>query len=308
MNTNMKTVLAATLAAAASVSAHSWIECVHHENAEILEWMKGNSTLSPPVIVDPAMPWYADSCKGWPRGKANPGNWIDESTNYVWNIAANSWNGGAYHPADTSACNPSQRAPNQLDGAPMAEVSAGGMFRLRFGGNGHTRGVGPADGKPGDVSVYWKATPETEITDISEFTDNNLLARAGFADNSFSYPADPAIIKPVDGLVDKGNWMEVTVPSGTAAGRYMLVWVWSYDGANQWSTCFDINVTGGGSGNSHAVAPVRSEPSVTVAAVDAPTPDAVKAPAYVATKTTLTTEWATATQYVKNKRVHARNF
>lgn len=189
------------------------------------------------------MPEWAYFCSGWPRGKANPGNWIDESSNLVWNIAANSWNGGDYHPPDTSACNPNQRAPNQLPGAPMANVPAGGMFRLRYGGNGHARGSGMQSGDPGQVSVYWKATPEAEITDISEFTDNNLLARAGFSADSFAYPADMSIKTPGQGLVDKGNWMEVTVPAGTAAGRYMLAWVWSYDGANQWSSCFDINVT-----------------------------------------------------------------
>jgi hypothetical protein len=251
------------------------------------------------------MPWYADFCKGWPRGKANPGNWIDESSNYVWNIAANSWNGGAYHPADTSACNPSQRAPNQLEGAPMTQVSAGGMFRLRFGGNGHTRGTGPASGNPGEVSVYWKGTPGAEITDINEFTDNHLLSRAGFADNSFSYPADPAIKKPVDGLVDKGNWMEVKVPGGTAPGRYMLVWVWSYDGANQWSTCFDINVTGAGA-RSLAVAPAE-QPEQPESPVPADKGPSLTDPV-VATSTVVTTAWATVTEYAKkNKRsMHAR--
>jgi hypothetical protein len=47
---------------------------------------------------------YADQCKGWPRNKNNPGNWIDESSNYIWNIGAQSWNGGSYHPPDTHAC------------------------------------------------------------------------------------------------------------------------------------------------------------------------------------------------------------
>jgi hypothetical protein len=260
------------------------------------------------------MPWYADFCHGWPRSKANPGDWIDESTNLVWNIAANSWDGGDYHPPDTHACHPSQRAPGQIDGAPIAEVTAGGMFRLRFGGNGHTRGAGPVDGNPGQVSVYWKGTPETEVVDISEFTDENLLARAGFADDSFSYPADPNVKKPADGLVDKGNWMEVNVPAGIAAGRYMLVWVWSYDNAPQWSSCFDINVTGGAAAAA-VPAPERSEDDVPAAVPTPTTPAAVKAPAVVtpppaadATATAVETVWETATQYVKNKRMHARNF
>lgn len=256
------------------------------------------------------MPWYANFCKGWPRGKANPGNWIDESSNLSWNIEDKSFVG------DTSACNPNQRAPNQLAGAPMTEVAPGGMFRLRYGGNGHTRGSGCLNNDPGSVNVYWKGKPETEITDIKEFTPDNLLATAGFSANSFSYPADPAVITPNQGLVDKGNWMEVTVPAGTAPGRYMLVWVWHYNNKDKWSSCFDIQVSGGAVSAAEipasspppvaaapaAAAPVVKENEQAAPAVTAaPTPAGANAPAVV-----VETEWSTVTQYVRNKRTHAR--
>jgi hypothetical protein len=322
----MKTVIAATLAAAASVSAHSWVECVHHENAEILQWMKGNATQN--VIVDPAMPWYSNFCKGWPRNKQNPGNWIDESSNYVWNIAAESWDGGDYHPPNRNACNPNQRSPGQAPNAPMAEVAAGGMFRLRFGGNGHTRGAPMGD--IGRVSVYWKGKPLDQINTIDEFTPENRLAEAGFADNSFSYP--DGATGGADGLVDKGNWMEVTVPAGTPSGEYPMVWVWSYNNAPQWSTCFDVKVTGGQALVAEA-APALSSPSPPApkptpveapAAVD--TPDNVDAPAnppvnppattpapdtnQVPPAVVVETTWTTVTEYnyYKNKRMHARSF
>lgn len=197
------------------------------------------------------MPWYSQYCHGWPRNKANPGNWIDESTNYVWNIAANSWNGGSYHPADTHACPPNQRSPTYQSGAPMSTAAPGGMIRLRYGGNGHTRGYnvgGPQNNNsPGTVSVYWKGAPEQEITDISEFTKANLLQTQGFADQSFSYPANPAIVTPEQGLVDKGNWFNLNLPKNMASGRHMMVWVWYYEGAPQWSTCFDVMIQGGAS-------------------------------------------------------------
>jgi hypothetical protein len=182
-------------------------------------------------------PRYAYLCNGWPRGKQNPGNWIDESSNYVWNIAGNVWKG------EQGACNPLQRNPNQAQNAPMAKVAAGGMFRLRYGGNGHTRGQN-VGGDPGTVSIYWKGKPGVEIQTVSEFNKDNLLAAQGFSANSFSYPADPNIKSPTQGLVDKGNWMEVTLPKDTPAGRHMFVWVWSYGGNNMWSTCFDVEVTG----------------------------------------------------------------
>lgn len=50
----MKNIIAATAAIVSAVSAHSWVECTNHDNAELLGWMKGNSTLNPPVIIDPA--------------------------------------------------------------------------------------------------------------------------------------------------------------------------------------------------------------------------------------------------------------
>lgn len=189
------------------------------------------------LTIVPTNSFYPQYCNGWPRAKANPGDWIDESTNYSWNIAAKSWEG------DRSACNPSQRSPGQDASAPMATVSPGGTIKLRYGGNGHTRGMtAGANNDPGQVSVYWAGAAETEIQTIDEFTDANRIAQAGFADDSFSYPADPSIISAAQGLVDKGNWMDVTMPTNMAPGRHMLVWVWSYDNAPQWSTCFDVEV------------------------------------------------------------------
>jgi hypothetical protein len=284
----MKYSFAASFAAISTVAAHSWLECTNHDNSEMVGWMKGNSTLSPPVIIDPAMPWYSQYCKGWPRYKQNPGNWIDESTNYVWNIAANSWNGGSFHPADTHACPPNQRSPTYQDGAPMSTAAPGGMIRLRYGGNGHTRGFN-VGGTPGTVSVYTKGTPETEITDINEFTKDNELQTAAFDAQSFSYPADPNIKTPVEGLVDKGNWMDLNIPSDMAPGRHMMVWVWYYNNAPQWSTCFDVMVSGDAKSPVSAVAkpvdtpaptPVANTPAPEVpASTPAPSPAAAAAAA-----------------------------
>lgn len=310
----MKTAFAATIVAAASVSAHSWIECVNHDNSQILPWMQGNATQN--VLIDPAMPWYANFCHGWPRAKQNPGNWIDESTNLVWNLVAKKFEG------DHSACNPLQRTPNQAAGAPVAQIAAGSSFRLRFGGNGHTRGSGTADGNPGQVSVYWLKTPGAQIETTDGFKDENLLKRAGFADESFSYPE--GVKKPTEGLVDKGNWMTVPIPAETAPGSYPMTWVWSYDGVNQWSSCFDVEVIAGAGA---AVAPIVGGKDVDVPAVPAPivapvvpepgvpAPVVVPAPGItpgpvpnvdVVFHTEYTT--TTTTKFYKNKRVHARKF
>lgn len=161
------------------------------------------------------MPWFEQFCSGYARNGVAAGNWIDESTNYIWNIAAESFNMGASKPADTHACQPNQRSPTYNPGSPMKTAAPGDTIRLFFGGNGHTRGfntggtVNPNPDGPGTVSVYWKGSPEQEIVDISEFTTANLLQSNGFAEESFSYPADPSIKTPDQGLVDKGNWQSL---------------------------------------------------------------------------------------------------
>ena len=121
----------------------------------------------------------------------------------------------------------------------MATAKAGESLRLMFGGNGHSRGFS-VGGTPGTVSVYWKGKPEAEITDVKEFTAANKIQSNGFSDESFSYPAN--VKTPPEGLVDKGNWQTIKLPANMAKGRHMLVWVWSYQGADQWSTCFDVNI------------------------------------------------------------------
>jgi hypothetical protein len=157
----------------------------------------------------------------------------------------------------------------------MVSAAPGDMIRLRFGGNGHTRGynVGGQPGpNSGTVTVYWKGQPEDEIVDISEFTSNNTLQSQGFSDNSFSYPADPSIKTPDQGLVDKGNWMELNLPKDMAPGRHMMVWVWWFTNAPQWSTCFDIMVSGSDSGSPSAPAssPAATSVAPVVAAADSP--------------------------------------
>jgi hypothetical protein len=169
------------------------------------------------------------------------------------------------------------------------------MIRLRYGGNGHARGYS-VGGEPGTVTVYWKGKPEAEITDSSEFTKENALQSQGFAANSFAYPADPSITSPVQGLVDKGNWMELNLPKTMAPGRHMMAWVWYFKNPQgvvqaQWSTCFDVMISGTASGGSPApaapAAPVAPDAAVVVpsAAPSAPVPVPTPAPATAPTTT-----------------------
>lgn len=157
------------------------------------------------------MPWFADLCTGWPRAKQNPGDWIDESTNYLWELAA--------HPGDTHACHPAQRTPRYFSSsdpklahhsapAPMAAARAGSSIKLMFGGNGHSRGDmgGGETGDAGRVAVYWKGEKDSEIEDVKELTEEHKVQENGFAEESFSFPEDKSVVSPPE-LKDKGNWM-----------------------------------------------------------------------------------------------------
>lgn len=162
-------------------------------------------------IIDPLMPWFAHLCHGWPRAKQNPGDWVDESSHYHWDLAAYS---------DTHACHPSQRTPTYYlsasdstlphhnSPAPMATASAGGSIKLMFGGNGHSRGANAGGhGDAGRVAVYWAGKAETELVDVKELNSETLVQENGFSEESFGFPKDMNVQSPEQGLVDKGNWM-----------------------------------------------------------------------------------------------------
>ena len=223
----------------ATAAAHSWLGCTDQDNAKILDWMKGNASeyrAPGDLYVDTFAPGLAVFCHGWPRAKHNPGNWIDESSNYLWDIAGQQFQG------DTHACHPSQRNPTYDDNAKMAKSKPGGSIKLMFGGNGHSRGANVDGGKPGKVVVYWKGKKEAEIEDVKEFTEKNKLKEAGFAAEAFIWPEDENVKSPEAGMLDKGNWMTVKMPDDMEKGRHMMVWVWEYDGKPRWSTCFDVKI------------------------------------------------------------------
>ncbi|KAF2822348.1 hypothetical protein CC86DRAFT_300945 [Ophiobolus disseminans] len=208
-----------------TASAHSWLHCtaLHctaHNNTGILADMKVTAAAENAPVIDRLMPWFANLCQGWPRAKQNPGNWTEETTNYLWDISK-----AKFESKESHACHPNQRTPNQHleapapgtklanlahhdNPAPMATAAAGSNITLMFGGNGHTRGnnAGP-NGDPGRVVVYWVGEKEKELVDIKELNDDTLVQENGFSEESFSYQADKAVTSPTDGLMDKGNWM-----------------------------------------------------------------------------------------------------
>ncbi|KAF1916668.1 hypothetical protein BDU57DRAFT_548325 [Ampelomyces quisqualis] len=214
----MKFILAITFLLPLTI-AHSWLGCTDHDNSEILNWMKTNATaFGKDHVIDPLMPWFAHLCHAWPRAKQNPGDWIDESSNYLWALTPDS----PETETGKFACHPDQRTPTYFASstspsanhvfhsapAPMATSSPGQSLKLLFGGNGHSRGANAGEnGDPGRVGVYWAGLKETELIHLSDLNSSTLVQENGFSEESFSFPADMNVKSPEEGLVDKGNWM-----------------------------------------------------------------------------------------------------
>ncbi|KAH3946616.1 hypothetical protein HBH98_081710 [Parastagonospora nodorum] len=243
-------IIATTLILLPFAAAHSWVHCIDHDNKDILEWMKANATkYGKEMIIDPLMPWYAHLCHGWPRFKQNPGDWVDETITYLWDLE------GAAGKKDIHACHPDQRnptyhliapdakLPHHSNSAPMATATAGASIKLMFGGNGHSRGSSAGGkGDPGKVAIYWAGEKEKELVNVSELTPDTLVQENGFSEESFAFPADLNVWTPPQGLFDKGNWQTLRLPECMEKGRHMMVWVWSFGGKARFSTCFDVMI------------------------------------------------------------------
>ncbi|RPB01619.1 hypothetical protein L873DRAFT_1675563 [Choiromyces venosus 120613-1] len=226
---------------AATVSAHSWLECVDTDVSN-LEAAKANPALD-----------VQQTCKGFPRNKVSNGDWIQESKTYLWDLNNNAMN------PDGLACRPSQTNTYPA-GVPMTTAKPGQTLRLRHWGNGHSRyDMGsPLHRDPGVVRLYHAGKKETEIRSKSELNENNWVKGA-----QSNFSADAVIEVVGNKMNEKGNYFDWTIPSSLENGRHMFVWVWAWDMAvtsnpanfnpgtdynnalmNSWTTCFDILIEG----------------------------------------------------------------
>lgn len=222
---------------ASTAFAHSWLECVKTTNIQ-----KTQAALN-----DVTAPLNQD-CEGYPRNKVNNGDWIAESTHYLWDL---NQHGGAIN---APACHTGQRQPGQLAGKgnKMAKVKPGETIKLRYWGNGHSRfnQGSPLNRDPGLVRVYWAGKKEVEIKSAGELTDNRIIAEGNFSSPDAVILTDP---KDRMRLHEKGNYLDLKMPGNIETGRHMMVWTWAWikEGnkfVNQYTTCFDVEVTNGGSG------------------------------------------------------------
>lgn len=148
-------------------------------------------------------------CEGFPRNKVNNGDWIAESSHYLWELKPNG-----------PACNPVQKPGVAAPGAPAATASPGETLKLRHWGNGHSDyHIGsPRNRDPGLVRVYWAHAKETEIENASQLTQDLLIAEGNFTST------DAVIAKDGRGhMNEKGNFLELNLPKNMETGRHAMV-------------------------------------------------------------------------------------
>lgn len=187
------------------------------------------------------------NCTGHPRNKLWDGDWISESSNYVWDLNNASNTNGL-------TCRGVQGSPTYPANVPMTTARPGDSLRMRFWGNGHSRwDIGsPLHRDPGLVRVYWAGQKEVELTHKDNLTEANWFpgAQANFSGDAITLVTNGK-------MNEKANYMTLTLPQNIENGRHMMVWVWAWaqglgtnDGssaydntwANSYSTCFDIEV------------------------------------------------------------------
>lgn len=235
MHFNTQSILSVALMAGSALG-HSWLECVKTTNIK-----KQGAALT-----DINVP-LEQSCEGYPRNKVNNGDWIAESTHYLWDFKQH---GGENAPA----CHSGQNKPGQADKAKaIAQVKPGETIKLRHWGNGHSRfnQGSPLNRDPGFVRVYWAGKKETELKNFKDLSGDKMIA-----EGNFSSPDAVILTNPANKmqLFEKGNYLDLKIPSNIETGRHMMVWTWAWEKnafTNQWvnnySTCFDIIVSGGSS-------------------------------------------------------------
>ncbi|KAF8465361.1 hypothetical protein BDZ91DRAFT_236375 [Kalaharituber pfeilii] len=242
----MKSILSAAIFAAglflSTTTGHSWLECTKDE---VIEYDK--------IKADPSQQLKV-VCHGFPRNKVNNGDWIAESSNYLWDLASER---ATNEPGGRRACHPGQRTAIYVDKAPIAKVKAGETLRLRFWGNGHTSYAygRPLHQDPGLVRVYHIPSGDGNIL-ASELTVDKLMSEGNFSADAVSRPKEGNLPD------DKANWMSLTIPPNFGSGRKMFVWAWApikddFQGGwrNRYTTCFDFDIAGKVEGANNNPAP-----------------------------------------------------
>ncbi|KAJ5174852.1 uncharacterized protein N7482_000729 [Penicillium canariense] len=178
-------------------------------------------------------------------------------------------------------CKSTQQTPNQTDGSPRLQASAGAAVALRYQENGHVTLPWNQPGKPknrGTIYVYGTTQPKTgeKLLDVHGVWNSNgtggdgrgvLLSQQNFDDGrcyqinsgNISESRQEEYPHQANQLMGADMWcqQDIRLPSTAPSGKlYTLYWVWDWPTApgvdptypqgkqEIYTTCMDVDVVG----------------------------------------------------------------
>jgi hypothetical protein len=134
-------------------------------------------------------------------------------------------------------CAANQRLSSQYSTTyPMAQAAPGETLRMRWTPNGHQRGAGQ---DPKTYTIHWTGQPNTQLNNRKDLNAANTLAGPNMFDAECF--CNNCAGNPCYGYF--------TIPQNTAPGVYSFIYYWVFDrdpngGGEEYTTCFDVQVTG----------------------------------------------------------------
>jgi Fe-S cluster assembly iron-binding protein IscA len=262
-----------------TVHGHSWIDCFDTDRSKIYD--------------QSASYIYGGTggngfCEGYGAGYPGRGD-TDIGTDYTYKMLLNEVEAGV------AVCQ-SVGDDTYTDWRTRVSVAAGTQIYYAYLPNGHIvkdkKGIGTQHG------IYWTGVAGTALSTTADMTAANLIDGFtldfddGNCGETYDYNGNPGG-RAGDGKPCVGYF---TIPAGTAAGIYKMVWYWSFyleDGSYadaslakgyfgaSYSTCFEVEVTSGSGSAAATTAPVATTaaPVATTAAPVATTAAPVAATA-----------------------------
>jgi hypothetical protein len=192
-------------------------------------------------------------CRGYARGYPGrlPGVNVDEIMTYRIQPRIMGQN--------PAICKSNQQSSNQYSSRfYMTQARAGETLRMRWTPNGHQRGAGQ---NPLTYTIHWTGVPGTQLTNRLQLDDSNKLAGP--------FPFDATCF--CNNCAGNPCYGSFTIPPNTKSGVYSFVWYWVFNrdassGGEEYTTCFDVAVTG----NDNAPPPPVVQTSAPVVRTSAP--------------------------------------
>jgi len=124
---------------------------------------------------------------------------------------------------------------------PMATAYPGEVVNVMYTPNGHSQ---PGDrGLQTTSRIHWTGKTNTQLVTREDLTAANKIGEWNYGSNCAT-SGDVASLPCVNGF---------TIPAGTPAGVYQVVWYWPYDRdqnqrplGEEYFSCFDVNVLASG--------------------------------------------------------------